>query len=430
MDAYKRLVDSFAEKGYTEGSDKFNCPHLKSDLPIAKVPEDLRFEYLKRHLSGVHSDYVEYVKARPEQFDKQFFKDTIAQNYYSLYSCSGQNIFEWMADEFIDEELVMCAMIASVAMRYIDRRDECDDWFYSVQRRKPELLSQDMYILGARCFASKRNGENEFLEITPVEYRTEEYYHALCVHNDTPVMEDIPAEVLTNEFLINVLRDDLDSIKCFTEAALETEVFFGTLPIKMWQLVVAASGSRIRLIPLNEERIKFFLSRYDKDSTEYELGFKDHYKRYLKKLEKPTPIQEETKLAVETTVALAVAGCDRSGAIDAGSAVEKMATNRKTVLPIKYKERVPKAFAKALDREEYLAAIYKQLGIQILGEASGDYYSVALPEGLTIEGDRLGYSLKNSEGKTLLHYYDRGSFYDKTVVVDAINVELAADTAV
>ena len=31
---------------------------------------------------------------------------------------------------------------------------------------------------------------------------------------------------------------------------------------------------------------------------------------------------------------------------------------------------------------------------------------------------------KDSRGETLLHYYDRGPFYDRTVIVDKINITL------
>ena len=68
--------------------------------------------------------------------------------------------------------------------------------------------------------------------------------------------------------------------------------------IKLWQAAVICDGYQIRNIPLNDERVEFFLSLYDKDFSEYEYGFKDHYKRYLrKKNSKPEPKNDATELA-------------------------------------------------------------------------------------------------------------------------------------
>jgi len=305
LQAYKRLEEMFKQKGYSQG--------IKDDIPIYSwdnvecipdnltpghyvgaikygnikfedIPEKYRTrEFFLHALSGVHKDIVEYVKTHPAKFDKQFFKDHIATDYYSLEF--ALNDFEYMPLEFIDEEMVACAMFRSVNMRYVDRRGDCEDWFYSVCRRKPEVLTQELYTLGARCFAAKRNGENKFLDITPEEYRTPEFYFALCLNNDTPVMEDIPEDILTTDFLVKLLLDNMDNIECFSESALERETEMSERgPVKFWQAAVIIDGYQIKNIPLNDERVEFFLSMYDEYSSEYKIGFKDHYKRYLRKL--------------------------------------------------------------------------------------------------------------------------------------------------
>ena len=144
-------------------------------------------------------------------------------------------------------------------------------------------MTQEVYTLGARCFAAKRNGENKFLDITSEEYRTTEYYFALYLANNTPVMEDIPQSVLTTNFLVTLLNDTPENIKCFSDVALEREApMKGKGTVKFWQAAVICDGYQIRNIPLNDERVEFFLSLYDNDSSEYEYGFKDHYKRYLR----------------------------------------------------------------------------------------------------------------------------------------------------
>lgn len=189
------------------------------------------------------------------------------------------NDFEYMPLEFIDEEMVSCAMFRSINMRYVDRRGDCEEWFYSVYRRKSEVLTQELYILGARCFARKMHGKNEFLDITPEEYRTPEFYFALCLENDTPVMEDIPESILTTNFLVGLLNENIENIRCFSEAALEREAnMTGIGHVKFWQAAIINEGYQIKNIPLNDERVEFFLSMY----AEYEYGFKYYYKTYLR----------------------------------------------------------------------------------------------------------------------------------------------------
>lgn len=446
LQAYKRLEKMFEQKGYSQG--------IKDDMPIycwdnvqsipanltpghyvyansygkikfRDIPEEYRTRKFFLHaLSGAYEDIVEYVKTHPAKFDKQFFKDHIATDYYGLKF--ELNDFEYMPLEFIDEEMVACAMFRSVNMRYVDRRGDCDDWFYSVYRRKPEVLTQELYIIGARCFAENRHGENKFLDITPEEYRTPEFYFALCLGNGTPVMEDIPESILTTNFLVDLLNDSTENIQCFSEVALEREAPMAERGnVKFWQAAIINDGYRIRDIPLNDERVEFFLSMYDKDSSEYEYGFKDHYKRYLReKNSTPEPKNDATELAGMMTLAGALLGMENDSAIDFGTAIMNTATDRQSMLPIHYNRRVPIEYSKKYDKEEYLLEIYKKIGIQVLQEADNYYYSVILPENISIVRDDYGYCINDSNGKTLIHYYDRGPFYDRTVAVDQIYATL------
>lgn len=446
LQAYKSLEEMFEQKGYSQG--------VKDDMPIycwdnvqfipdnltsghyvyaytygkinfRDIPNEYRTrEFFLHALSGAYGDSVEYVKAHPAKFDKQFFKDHIATNYSGLEF--KLNDFEYMPLEFIDEEMVACAMFRSVNMRYVDRRGDCDDWFYSVYRRKPEVLTQELYTLGARCFAAKRKGENKFLNITPEEYRTSEFYFALCLGNNTPVMEDISESILTTNFLVALLNDSTENIQCFSEVALEREApMTGKGNVKFWQAAIINDGYRIRDIPINDERIEFFLSMYDKDSPEYEYGFKDRYKRYFReKNSTPEPKNDATELAAMMTLAGTLLGKEIDSAIDFGTAVMDIATDRQYMLPIHYDRRVPIGYSKKYDKEEYLLEIYKKIGIQVLQEADNYYYSVILPENISIVQDDDGYCIKDSNGETLIHYYDRGPFYDRTVTVNQIYVTL------
>lgn len=395
-------------------------------IKFRDIPERYRTrEFFLHSLSGAYEDIVEYVKTHLSKFDKQFFKDHIATNYYALMF--ELNDFEYMPLEFIDEEMVACAMLRSIInMRYGGDRGDCEDWFYSVYRRKPEVLTQELYTLGARCFATKRHEKNKFLDITPEEYRTTEYYFALCLANNTPVMEDIPESVLTTNFLVDLLNDSPENIRCFTEAALEREApMEGEGIVKCWQAAVICDGYQIKFIPLNEERIEFFLSMYDKDSSEYEYGFKKHYKRYLReKNSTPEPKNDTTKLAGMMTLASAMFGMNVESAIDLGTDVMNAATDHQAMLPIYSDYRVPTEHSKKYDKEEYLLEVYKKIGIQVLHEADYYYYSIILPENISIVRDNYGYCIKGSNDETLIHYYDRGPFYDRTVKVDQINVTL------
>ncbi len=446
LQVYERLEKLFEDKGYSLGVENKvpiysweNVCHIPYNLSVGhyiyahsygkinfvNIPAKYRTrEFFLHSLSGVRDEVVEYVKTHPTEFDRQFFKDHIATNYYSLEF--EVNDFEFMPLEYIDEEMVVCAMFKSIDMRYIERRGDCDDWFYSVYKRKPEVLTEDMYILGARCFATKRWGKNRFLEITPEEYRTAEYYFALCLNNDTPVMEDIPESILTPDFLARLLNDTPENIKCFSEQALEKEVqMVGKGLVRFWQAAIILNGYQIKNIPLNEQRVEYFLSIYDKDSFEYEYGFKEHYKRYLReKSSIPEPSSDEIKLAGMMTLAGAMLGMEDDSAVDLGNCVMNRTIDRNTRLPIHYSDRVPAKYSKKYDREEYLLEIYKKLGIQVVQEVDYYYYSAILPNNIFIVRDDYGYCVKNSQGDCLIHYYDRGPFYDRSVNVDEINVIL------
>ena len=257
-----------------------------SKITFSEIPEKyLTREFFLHALSGVYEDVVAYVKAHlGEMFDRDFFKDHIATDKYALEF--KNNCFEYMPLEYIDEEMVACAMMSTIGNR-LERRHDQRDWFYSVAKRKPEVLTQDFWTLGARLFAEKIGGKNEFLEMTPKEYRTKEYYLAMCLENRTPVMEDIPDSFLTQAILWLIIYDNTYNIQCFSEEALEKTVKLQEYDeeLKFWQIAMILDGNVAEYIPLNEERVAFFFKHYDKDSFEYKNGFYRAYKAYKKNLE-------------------------------------------------------------------------------------------------------------------------------------------------
>lgn len=124
------------------------------------------------------------------------------------------------------------------------------------------------------------------------------------------------------------------------------------------------------------------------------------------------------------TLVGALSGMNFDSVIDLSTDIMNAATNRHSIFPIHYANRVPKECSKKYGREEYLLEIYKKIGIQVLQEFDYYYYSVILTKNVSIVRDDYGYCIKDSNGETLLHYYDRGPFYDRTVTVDKINITL------
>ena len=335
--------------------------------------------------------------------------------------------------DYIDEEMISCAMMEAVRRRYVERRGDFEDWFYSVFKRKPEVLTQDFWTLGARLFAAKRNGSNKFLEITPEKYRTKEYYFAMCLENNTPVMEDFPEEILTTEFLTSLINDNVRNISSFSEEALEKSVFFKDLQtntvsvIKFWQAAILKDGYVIRQIKLNDERAVYFLAHYDKDSAEYKFAFKNLYKSYLKQKQKDEtekPQRDDDQLVAGLTLAIAMSSGIDEGVSAANNYVRNN-VNRMAKLPIRYSGFVPRKYCKQYDEEEYLCEIYKKLGIEIIAEGDRYYYRVKLPPNLKVEyNDSCGRYVLKDDDKVLLEYSDLGPFYDRSVHVNQINCSL------
>ena len=167
------------------------------------------------------------------------------------------------------------------------------------------------------------------------------------------------------------------------------------------------------------------MSLYPKDSSEYEYGFKEHYKAYLReKNGEERPRNTTSELAGMMALMGAMSGMPNDEAIDQSTQFMKGATNRKTHLPIHYANRVLEKYSKVYDKEEYLLEVYKKLGIQVEGESDYFYYDVILPDTISVsmlEGD---YVVKDEQGNILIRYYDRDPFYDRSVNVTEINVTL------
>ena len=336
-----------------------------------------------------------YIKENISDFDRQFFKDLLATNSYS--TSFSRNCFEIMPLEFIDEEMCSLAIVCSI--NWI-----CDAWFFSVYKRKPEALTADLWKLGARLYARLSNGKNQFLHITPEQYKDEEYYKEMCLcnfnygaslyTNKGKIMNTIPKEMITNEFLFRLLSEDFNTITTFSEDALEKEISYFNqgdfITGKLWQFVLRNNGTLIKYIKLNDERVTYFFNHYDKDSIEYKHFFKDLYKKY-KKEKRNREDFFKTNQKIQRNMEDRVSRVFFNALIysmeneDFTKAIEEDIYREEKndfLLPIRYEEIIPKAFCKKYDSEEYLEELYKVMGIQIIEEYDDLFYQVKLPKGL------------------------------------------------
>lgn len=119
------------------------------------IPQKYRTrDFFVHALSSVHKDVLTYVKAHiGEEFDRDFFKDHIATDMYALEF--EENCFEYMPLDYIDEEMVSCAMLKAVNSRYVERRGDFADWFYSVCQKKARSIDTGFLDIRRSVFCCK-----------------------------------------------------------------------------------------------------------------------------------------------------------------------------------------------------------------------------------------------------------------------------------
>ncbi len=408
--------------------DAFRC----NKLSLYDVPESLRTEEFFANTFFYNYDYI---KNNIEKFDRNFFKDLIMTDSGCLRF--DNNCFEIMPIEYIDEEILSLAILSGTDW-------SCNKWLLTVYKRNPQAISEDVWKLAARLYGGRTF--SNILTITPKEYQDKEWYQELfkCTYNcgcrcdsrdtylgnndRTVLMDYIPKEVLTPEFLIELLKDTPENIARFSEYALETEINVGIdkdenpIKKKIWQLVIENDGNLIEKMDLNEERVNYFKSLYDKDSPEY-FGFKYHYRDW-KRSQHPQKQNNTTDLGLVFMDAMiyAMEGDDPSKAID--NEVKRNRDNMKQstdLLPIFYNGSVPNEYKKEYDSEEYLLMMYEKCGIKVIEEYDYLLYKVELPEGFTIEYDNHFGAVKDNNGMKIISFHRDDKFYDRTAEVTMIN---------
>ena len=426
----KKVEDGIFKKGKKLKQHSFREESI-TDFPISeRTPENPRArEFFIFKFTD--SEVFNYIKNHIEQFDREFFKDLLESDRYA--TSFWKNCFAIMPLEYIDEE--MCSLAILNAIDYGDSA-----WFYSTYERKPEALTADLWKLGARLYETD---ENKILNITPEEYKDVEYYKERCCTNyncgseiafrKDKIMDSVPQEILTPEFLLDLLVDSFENIAMFNEKALETKISYSDtssgeiVTEKIWQFVVKLNGNLIRNIKLNDERIEYFLNHYDKDSREYNYAFKDKYKKYKKKKENSKAYAEQMartgdyyRSVAELTLLGVLGGKEPAQAID--DMTEATRTVQQAFLPIKYRERVPAELCKQYDSEEYLELMYNLLGIEIIEERDDLFYRVNMPEEWTVTNKGYWNYVKDKDGADVITYFYRSLFYDRDAYVRSINI--------
>lgn len=381
-----------------------------------------------------NKEVYDYIKNHIAEFDRQFFKDLIETNKYAM--SFENNCFSVMPVEYIDEEMCSLAILKATDWH-------SDDWFYSVYERNPDALSEELWKLGARLYARMEGNKNRFLEITPEIYKDMYYYREMCMCNfnygmslDTNkgrIMETVPKEAQTLLLLAELLADNMNNVSRFSDYALEMEFppELGYGNMKVWQFVVQTQGNAIKFIPLNDERVEFFLNHYDKDSFEYRLSFKDIYKQYIKEkkiAEEKAETKNRTSSFTEDSCALMVLGAfansfdgiNPTAAVDAVSRTTARLGNN--LLPIKYNGSIPDALLKKYDSEEYLMKAYNELGIKVIEEFDHLFYNVELPKGFSISCSGYQYDVINEKDENIINFFYDSKIHDREAYVSNINL--------
>ena len=430
----KKVEDGIFKKGKKLKQHSFREESI-TDFPISeRTPENPRTrEFFIFKFTD--PEVFNYIKNHIEQFDREFFKDLLASDRYA--TIFRNNCFAIMPLEYIDEE--MCSLAILNALDWSDYA-----WFYSTYERKPEALTADLWKLGARLYETD---ENKILDITPEEYKDVEYYKERCCTNyncgseiaswKDKIMDSIPQEILTPEFLLDLLVDSLENIAMFNEKALETKISYSDtssgeiMTETIWQFIVKLNGNLIRHIELNDERIEYFLKHYDKDSDEYNYAFKKKYKAYKKKKENSKAYAEQMartgdyyrSAAEEAMSRIHVNVLNGEEPTQVFDDMAKATRNvQQAFLPIKYRERVPAELCKQYDSEEYLELMYNLLGIEIIEEYDDLFYRVNIPEGWTVTNEGYWNYVKDAEENNIISYFYDSKFYDRDAYVRSINI--------
>ena len=450
-DVYNRLLNKFKNGIFSEGEEYNTQIYVYQDGIIPPEPialgmyidgietqkieiEDVPKKY-RTYEFYVHTFYYtyDYIKNHIKEFNRDFFKKLICNGKETIF-CFDKNCFTLMPLEYIDEEMVSLAVLNSHDwVGY--------NWLLTVNERKPDAISEDVWKLAARLYGGR--SFTNILNIVPEKYKDEEWYlelfkcqfgtgkcridsrDVLANGDKTVLMDFVPQEILTPEFLIKLFKDDPKNIARFNEKALETKINVTYKRKKyydsIWKVALTLDGHLVDYMDLNEERVLYFKSHFDRDSSEY-YTFKYCYRDYKRSKKKKTDDNNVSEAAMLDAVLFAAKNSNYSK--EKYDDVVKLVNdirNNSVYLPVFYQGSVPEKYCKRFDSEEYLAYIYEKMGITILDDSDYLLYKVLLPEKYHIDFDGYTGKIIDDKGRELIEYFRCDKFYDRSAYVSYIN---------
>lgn len=217
-------------------------------------------------------DTYEYIKDNINDFDKEFFRDLIATNQYALIF--ENNAFEVMPLEYIDTEMIDIAFLTALNWNN-------GEWFKSVIKRKPEVISYQAWLCAVRYYGYAYN----FLKFVPDCYKTELLYLEVMSptyncgiqleQNKRRTVDEVPDEIFTEEFIQKVLNLNIENIARIPENYLGMTIDCNGELLEVWKVGIVAYPKIITLIKPTFERVEFFKNVYGNDSFYYNLYCKE-----------------------------------------------------------------------------------------------------------------------------------------------------------
>jgi len=415
---YQRVLEKFLNGTFTMGNIIKESNYSVSYVNLSEFSEN-SLSLQKRDyciFNFTNSKVVAFIKNHINLFPRQFFKDLIVSNPNSLqFAC---NCFEIMPLEYIDEE--MCSIAILNAINW-----SLDNWFFSVQKRKPEVLTHDLWKLGARFYSRIAMDTNLFFNITPDAYKDREYYFEMCNYNfynnakitniKGKILQTVPEDIINSRFILQLLNYDIDNLAVFPEEILEKKLIYfngyETITEKVWQYAIRYAGKSITYMSLNEERIKYFLKIYKKDSLEYNKYFKEDYKEFLKQQRDFSSVLKIRKNIKENF-------------LDVRNSFFSEKDMKIAFLPKKYDGSIPHFLKEKFSASEYVKFLYQLLEIQILDESNMLFFKVYLPNSWNICRDGYWYFVKDENDQIIIHYLYYKKEYVEDAYIKSINIPI------
>ena len=187
---YQKILSKFGPDGIYELPGNYDVKRF-SDYSIVPMETDDYLYTFMREKTRV------YIKEHINEFDKDFFKKLINCDYYPS---RFKNIcFMIMPLDYIDDEMVSLAILNNP--HWWDY-----DWLITVNERKPEVLTKDIWTLAARFYGSDKF--IDLIKMVPEEYKDKEWYKEFfrCTFGENEDPED---RVITGKKLLNLIPDNL-----------------------------------------------------------------------------------------------------------------------------------------------------------------------------------------------------------------------------